>query len=191
MFKNYNPLDKESIYEHAKKLQGKTFKDICNEDKYFLTEIVREVTAEEYKASYENKSRKGGLGEIVEERYFHYKADNISEADFPEVEVELKVTPYKSTRNGSVSAKERWIISMINYMKIIDMDFYNSNAWEKLKNLLIVYYLWDPEVEDRLKSVGFDVIVFIPSYEEDLGRITCGNAILSGSKPEVEYEELL
>ena len=46
------------------------------------------------------------------------------------------------------------------------------------------------DVEDRLKSVGFDVIVFIPSYEEDLGRITCGNAILSGSLPEVEYEEL-
>lgn len=47
------------------------------------------------------------------------------------------------------------------------------------------------DIENRLKSVGFDVIVFIPSYEEDLGRITCGNAILSGSKPEVEYEELL
>lgn len=46
------------------------------------------------------------------------------------------------------------------------------------------------DVEDRLKSVGFDVIVFIPSYEEDLGRITCGNAILSGSLPEVEYQEL-
>lgn len=46
------------------------------------------------------------------------------------------------------------------------------------------------DVEDRLKSVGFDVIVFIPSYEEDLGRITCGNAILSGSLPEVEYEEI-
>lgn len=46
------------------------------------------------------------------------------------------------------------------------------------------------DVEERLKSVGFDVIVFIPSYEEDLGRITCGNAILSGSKPGVEYQEL-
>lgn len=47
------------------------------------------------------------------------------------------------------------------------------------------------DVENRLKSVGYDVIVFIPSYEEDLGRITCGNAILSGSRPEVDYEELL
>jgi 23S rRNA (adenine2503-C2)-methyltransferase len=40
------------------------------------------------------------------------------------------------------------------------------------------------EVEESLKKVGYDVIVFIPSLEEDLGRITCGNAILSGTKPE-------
>ncbi|WP_206459370.1 Fe-S-oxidoreductase [Anaerovorax sp. IOR16] len=43
------------------------------------------------------------------------------------------------------------------------------------------------EVENDLKSVGFDVLVFIPSYDEDLGRITCGNVILSGSMPECKY----
>jgi 23S rRNA (adenine2503-C2)-methyltransferase len=37
--------------------------------------------------------------------------------------------------------------------------------------------------EDVLKKVGFDVLVFIPSFEEDAGRITCGNAVLSGSVP--------
>jgi 23S rRNA (adenine2503-C2)-methyltransferase len=40
------------------------------------------------------------------------------------------------------------------------------------------------EYEEKLKAVGFDVLVFIASVEEDLGRITCGNAILSGSKPD-------
>lgn len=34
-------------------------------------------------------------------------------------------------------------------------------------------------VEVALKENGFDVIVFIPSKEEDESRITCGNAILS------------
>jgi 23S rRNA (adenine2503-C2)-methyltransferase len=33
--------------------------------------------------------------------------------------------------------------------------------------------------EENLKQVGFDVIVFVPSEEEDESRITCGNAILS------------
>lgn len=47
------------------------------------------------------------------------------------------------------------------------------------------------EVEERLKKVGYDVIVFIPSHEEDMGRITCGNALLSGSLPEVRYEQII
>jgi 23S rRNA (adenine2503-C2)-methyltransferase len=46
------------------------------------------------------------------------------------------------------------------------------------------------EVEENLKRVGYDVIVFVPSYDEDLGLITCGNAILSGSVPKVKYTEL-
>lgn len=43
--------------------------------------------------------------------------------------------------------------------------------------------------EEALKAVGYDVIVFLPSVEEDLGRITCGNAILSGTLPDVDYTE--
>lgn len=38
------------------------------------------------------------------------------------------------------------------------------------------------EAENNLKNSGYDVIVFIPSHEEDESRITCGNAILSDNK---------
>jgi len=34
------------------------------------------------------------------------------------------------------------------------------------------------ETEERLKAIGYDVIVFVPSKEEDESKITCGNAIL-------------
>ena len=44
-------------------------------------------------------------------------------------------------------------------------------------------------IEEKLKKVGFDVLVFIASEYEDLGRITCGNAILSGTLPECPHEE--
>ena len=37
--------------------------------------------------------------------------------------------------------------------------------------------------EESLKAAGYDVLVFIASEYEDLGRITCGNAILSGTMP--------
>jgi 23S rRNA (adenine2503-C2)-methyltransferase len=46
------------------------------------------------------------------------------------------------------------------------------------------------EIESQLKTVGFDVLVFLASEYEDLGRITCGNAILSGTLPECEYKIL-
>lgn len=46
-------------------------------------------------------------------------------------------------------------------------------------------------IEEELKKVGFDVLVFIASEYEDLGRITCGNAILSGTMPECPYEEII
>ena len=42
--------------------------------------------------------------------------------------------------------------------------------------------------EEALKKVGFDVLTFIASWEEDAGRITCGNAILSGTEPMVEFK---
>jgi 23S rRNA (adenine2503-C2)-methyltransferase len=38
------------------------------------------------------------------------------------------------------------------------------------------------DYENRLKSVGYDVIVFVPSKEEDESKITCGNAILLENK---------
>lgn len=46
------------------------------------------------------------------------------------------------------------------------------------------------EVEANLIKAGFDVIVFVPSYDEDLGLITCGNALLSGNTPKVKYKEI-
>jgi 23S rRNA (adenine2503-C2)-methyltransferase len=45
--------------------------------------------------------------------------------------------------------------------------------------------------EDALKSAGYDVLVFVASEAEDLGRITCGNAILAGTMPEVPYTEVV
>lgn len=46
------------------------------------------------------------------------------------------------------------------------------------------------KVELDLIEAGFDVLIFVPSSDEDEGRITCGNAILSGSVPECEYSEI-
>jgi len=39
------------------------------------------------------------------------------------------------------------------------------------------------DVEESLKKAGFDVLVFIPSMDEEDGLVTCGNLALSGSAP--------
>ncbi len=59
----------------------------------------------------------------------------------------------------------------------------------KTKGDYTTYYPYR-SIEEELKKVGFDVLVFIASEYEDLGRITCGNAILSGTMPECPYEEI-
>lgn len=43
--------------------------------------------------------------------------------------------------------------------------------------------------EQSFKDAGFDVLVFVPSQDEEDGTITCGNAILSGSKVTNEVTE--
>ena len=34
--------------------------------------------------------------------------------------------------------------------------------------------------EKKLKEVGFDVLVFVPSIDEEDGLVTCGNLVLGG-----------
>ncbi len=48
------------------------------------------------------------------------------------------------------------------------------------------------EPEESLKQAGYDVLVFIPSLDEEHGLVTCGNAVLGGgevrAKPKMNIE---
>lgn len=46
------------------------------------------------------------------------------------------------------------------------------------------YESWQPYQgpEEALKAEGFDVLVFVPSIDEEDGLVTCGNAVLGGSQ---------
>jgi 23S rRNA (adenine2503-C2)-methyltransferase len=43
--------------------------------------------------------------------------------------------------------------------------------------------------ERNLINAGFDVIVFVPSKEEDESRITCGNAVLALGQENIKFED--
>lgn len=128
---NYNEKSIDSIMEYAYGLIGKKFGEIDRHERLG-----------------EGKG-KGNLGQIVEESYFGYDINSKAEADFSHVGVELKVTPFKVNQNKTISAKERLVLNIINYMEEYQKDFYESSFWDKNKKLLLVFYQWKKELEKK------------------------------------------
>lgn len=157
----YDETSPDSIEQYAQRLIGKTFADVINDDG---KKSVQEASA--YAESHENKKRKGGLGEIIEERFFHYKCNHDSRPDFDKAGVELKVTPYKRNKNGNYVAKERLIITMIDYYKVVEETFEESHLWSKAKLILLVYYLYQAEIRDRLDyRIGYAKLFSVPAVD--------------------------
>ena len=69
---------------------------------------------------------------------------------------------------------------MVKITPIHNNDACKENGF-KTKNGYCSYEVYR-EAENNLIEAGFDVIVFVPSMDEENGTITCGNAILGGSK---------
>lgn len=156
----YDKTDPKSIEKYAKKLIGHTFNDV---KRWKLSSIVREHIL------YEDKSRKGGLGNFIEEQFFGYKANSESQADFPEAGVELKVTPYEIKKNGKLSAGERLVLSMISYENEIEPDFYKSHVWEKCKLMLLIYYLRDKSLPSNMDyRIDFVQLFHFPEKDMDI-----------------------
>ena len=152
--KGYDETNPISIEKYAQKLIGKTFADVCNEDDMSRAMVVRETI--DYEVKHENRNRKGGLGEIIEERFFHYQCNNDAQPDFDKAGVELKVTPYKINKNGTLAAKERLIITMIDYFAVVDELFEESHVWSKARLILLIYYLYQQEIKSRLDyKIGY------------------------------------
>ena len=162
--RDYDETNPLSIENYAQRLIGKTFADVCDEDEMKSASVVRETS--NYEVEHENKKRKGGLGELIEERFFHYPCNNDSRPDFPEAGVELKVTPYKKNKNGTLSAKERLIITMIDYFQVVNETFEESHLWGKARLILLIYYLYQKECISRLDyKIGY-VKLFSPPEQD-------------------------
>lgn len=182
--KEYDETDPLSIEIYAQKLIGMSFADICLKDDINNAMFLREES--NYAEDHENKKRKGGLGEIIEERFFHYKCNSDSRPDFDRAGVELKVTPYKINKNGSLAAKERLIITMIDYFTVVQEKFEQSHMWNKARLILLVYYLYQKELENRLEykiqyaklfsPPASDIKIIKQDYELIIEKIKSGKA---------------
>lgn len=149
-FEEYDKTNPLSIEKYAQRLIGKTFQEVIDADELRQVNAFRETLSYGVSEVSEGKRNKGNLGQIIEERFFHYACNNDAKPDFSEAGVELKVTPYKVGANGKLTAKERLILTMIDYFSVVDEEFETSHMWEKARLILLIYYLYEKEIAINL-----------------------------------------
>lgn len=136
----YDQTSVLSILEFAKKLEG-----------FSLGEM-----SEIKKASF-NEKWKGRFWQMLEKYYFWYEPNSDSQADFPEAWLELKSSSLKIIKSGDYKSKEKLILNIINYIKVIEENFEESTFWKKNSHLLLVFYLFEEEkniIDYRIKLVN-------------------------------------
>ncbi len=131
----YNPSDKNSVIEYAKKLKGKSLRQVCD-----------------VKVLEHSYSGKGNFGQVLEKFYFGYEPNSNAEADFAQIEMELKSSPLKQLKNDEFRSKERLVLNIINYVNVVNQNFENSDFFKKNASILLIFYL---------HNAGFDILDYL------------------------------
>lgn len=76
------------------------------------------------------------------------------------------MTPYKVNKNGTLSAKERLVLNIINYMEEYKHEFYESHFWFKNKLIQIVWYLYEENKNKNEFKITDELLFTFP--KEDL-----------------------
>ena len=132
---SYNPSDKNSVIDYAKKLKGKSLRQICDP----------KILEHSY-------SGKGNFGQVLEKFYFGYEPNSTAEADFAQIGMELKSSPLKQLKNNEYRSKERLVLNIINYLNVVNQNFENSDFIKKNSSILLIFYL---------HQAGYDILDLI------------------------------
>ena len=90
-------------------------------------------------------SHKSGVGDAFE-AWFGKSKDSDREPDMREAGVELKATPIKQNKNGTLSAKERLVLNIINYEEVVHETFEESHFLHKNGTIELGFYRWESGV---------------------------------------------
>lgn len=131
----YNSSDKNSVIEYAKKLKGKSLRQICDP----------KILDHSY-------TGKGNFGQVLEKFYFGYEPNSTAEADFAQIGMELKSSPLKQLKNNEYRSKERLVLNIINYLNVVNQNFENSDFIKKNASILLIFYL---------HQAGYDILDLI------------------------------
>ena len=150
--RSYNRQEIELI---SKSAIGKSVNDILNEET---------VTVED------KEENKGGLGQLIEKYLFGINNNSDSEPDFMPSGIELKVTPYKKIKSGKLSAKERLVLNIIDYMTEYKNTFRNSHFWYKNNKIQLLWYLWEANKDKKDLIITHEKLLELEK-NEDLKQI--------------------
>ena len=148
----YNRQEIELI---SKSAIGKSVNDILNEET---------VTVED------KDTNKGGLGQLIEKYLFGINNNSDSEPDFMPSGIELKVTPYKRIKGGKLSAKERLVLNIIDYMTEYKNTFRSSHFWYKNNKIQLLWYLWEANKDKKDLIITHEKLLELDK-NEDLRQI--------------------
>ena len=130
----------------------------------------REIRDSQSQTVCSKKIQKGSLGGIIEEALFGIEPNGESEPDFIDAGIELKVTPYRKNKNNTLSAKERLVLNMIDYMEEYKNQFYTSHFWFKNKKLQIIWYLHE-DAKNKLDLKITNEVLLDLALSEDIKQI--------------------
>jgi DNA mismatch repair protein MutH len=165
----YDKSSVESIFEHAKKLTGKSLAEAC----FVPAEIA-------------NSRNRGDLGSLVEAFYFEHRPPSNHGPDFPEAGLELKTTGVVKTSAGTFKAKERLVLTMIDFEKLVTETWEASSFLQKCRLMLILFYLYEasrPVVDRRFvlepllyKITEHDIEIIKQDWEFIRNKVAEGKA---------------
>jgi DNA mismatch repair protein MutH len=166
----YDLTSPSSILEYSRGLSGKSLAEAVS-----LREVI------------ENLSNKGDLGSMVESYYFKIKPPNTAhEPDFLEAGVELKTTGVLKDKSGQFKAKERLVLTMINYLLLPSETWDTCSLMRKCRSMLILFYEYhkDVAVYDRRfvyepilwEFPGADLVIIHKDWELIWNKVKEGKA---------------
>lgn len=177
---DYDSSSADSILSYAKKLEGQTFSDILKRYHAYGSRL-QEMTND----SFSDTNAKGQLGNFLEKYYFGYEPNSDQEADFKDAGVELKQTCIDLKKNGTYTAGERLSITNISFEGPVEIDFYKSHVWNKIRLILLIHYLRDKTIPRMNNKILFanlftppqeDLEIIINDYNKINAKIMAGLA---------------
>lgn len=181
-----NDVKKEDIELKCQRLKGHSLREYLK----FNDEISWEdATCSIFGDKEKNSRNKGSYGNFIQEKIFDIPINSVSEPDFSNLGIELKVVPIKkSISNGETYyyPKERVSLSEINFHNIInEPSFSDSKFYNKIKHILFIYYIYKND-SDKLDYMILDYKFFELSkskYNQNVERdyYTIYSEIMNGN----------